>query len=96
MSVTPVSVSGVNCVAPAGIQVFVYYYKVREPQGNSYNIVRVFGKSMATKTYQPNIASQFSVQIEYVNVDNLIPSFKEPSVVPKGIASILEKLFLIS
>lgn len=90
------TISNGACVAPAGVNIYVYYYKIRELQGASYNIVKVFSKAMDTTTYQLNTAGQFTVQIQYFNVDDLTSENTTPSVIPTGIAEILEKLFLIS
>ena len=85
-----------TCVAPAGLNVYVMYYKVKEVLGTSYNIVKVFSAPMPLKNFELGKESAFTIQIDYVSVDDLNRSGTQLAVIPKEIAEILQKLFEIS
>lgn len=72
------------------------YQKVKELLGIGYQIVKVYGTPLKTQTYQQGSASPFSVQIDFISVDELSQPSTVHGVIPREIAEILQKLFEIS
>ena len=89
LTISGISSNATSCTAPSGVTVSVLYHKVRESLGTAYNIVKVQNVALASKPYELNTASTFSVHIDFVSVDSLSSSSSVQGVIPREIAEIL-------